>query len=325
MEKVITFNIGGSKLQSIYKICSQMRIGVIVVSKEQEGLTVEELLKNPLYKGGEVAVGDGNSLVLMCELTQKHMDKLLSSIRSSKLEVDYKAILTPTNRKWNSVKLLAHMAFEKGWLTDFTKTAYRTGEAAKILGITTRTIQNYDKLGKLKVCRTEGNRRVIMREDLIKYLDDKGLIYDDTNSKRHDVIYARVSSNEQKQSGDLDRQALYLVENAKDIQNPIILKEVGSGLNDKRKQLQKLLGMISNHEVRNVYITYKDRLTRFGFNYLETMFNACGTSIIVLQDESNEKTVHDELVEDMISIISKTNIFDELVEKIKQDENLKVL
>ncbi len=202
-------------------------------------------------------------------------------------------------------------------VSDFTKTAYRTGEAAKILGITTRTIQNYDKLGKLKVCRTEGNRRVIMREDLIKYLDDKGLIYDDTNSKRHDVIYARVSSNEQKQSGDLDRQALYLVENAKDIQNPIILKEVGSGLNDKRKQLQKLLGMISNHEVRNVYITYKNRLTRFGFNYLETMFNACGTSIIVLQDESNEKTVHDELVEDMISIISKTNIFDEIVEKIK--------
>ena len=210
-------------------------------------------------------------------------------------------------------------------VSDFTKTAYRTGEAAKILGITTRTIQNYDKLGKLKVCRTEGNRRVIMREDLIKYLDDKGLIYDDTNSKRHDVIYARVSSNEQKQSGDLDRQALYLVENAKDIQNPIILKEVGSGLNDKRKQLQKLLDMISNQEVRNVYITYKDRLTRFGFNYLETMFNACGTSIIVLQDESNEKTLHDELVEDMISIISKTNIFDEIVEKIKQDENLKVL
>ena len=46
---------------------------------------------------------------------------------------------------------------------------------------------------------------------------------------------------------------------------------------------------------------------------------------IVLQDESNEKTVHDEFVEDMISIISKTNIFDEIIEKIKQDENLKVL
>ena len=189
-------------------------------------------------------------------------------------------------------------------VSDFTKIAYRTGEAAKILGLTTRTIQNYDKLGKLKVCRTEGNRRVIMREDLIAYLEDKGLIYDDTNSELHDVVYARVSGNDQKQSGDLDRQALYLIENAKDIQNPIILKEVGSGLNDKRKQLQKLLVMVGNHEVRNVYITYKDRLTRFGFHYLETMFEACGTSIIVVKDESNEKSVHDELVEDMMSLIA---------------------
>ena len=90
----------------------------------------------------------------------------------------------------------------------------------------------------------------------------------------------------------------------KDIQNPIILKEVGSGLNDKRKQLQKLLVMVGNHEVRNVYITYKDRLTRFGFHYLETMFEDCGTSIIVVKDESNEKSVHDELVEDMMSLIA---------------------
>ena len=113
MEKVITFNIGGSKLESIYKICSQMRIGVIATSSEQAGLTVEQLLTNPLYKGGVVEAGNGESLVLMCELTQKHMDKLLSSIRSSDIQVDYKAILTPTNKKWNSARLLAHMAFEK--------------------------------------------------------------------------------------------------------------------------------------------------------------------------------------------------------------------
>ena len=189
-------------------------------------------------------------------------------------------------------------------VSDFTKTAYRTGEAAKILGLTTKTIQNYDRLGKLKVCRTEGNRRVIMREDIIAYLDEKGLLYDDTNSELCDVIYARVSSNDQKSHGDLDRQALFLVENAKDIQNPVILKEVGSGLNDKRKQLQKLLTMVGNHEVRNVYITYKDRLTRFGFHYLETLFNACGTTIIVVKDINNEKSVHDELVEDMMSLIA---------------------
>lgn len=189
-------------------------------------------------------------------------------------------------------------------ISDFTKTAYRTGEAAKILGITTRTIQNYDKLGKLKVHRTEGNRRVIMREDIIAYLNEKGLIYDDSNTELCDVIYVRVSSNAQKLQGDLDRQALFLIENGKDIQNPIILKEVGSGLNDKRKQLEKLLTMVGNHEVRNVYITYKDRLTRFGYYYLETLFNACGTKIIVVKDENSEKSVQEELVEDMMSLIA---------------------
>ena len=73
-------------------------------------------------------------------------------------------------------------------VSDFTKTAYRTGETAKILGLTTKTIQNYERLGKLKVCRTEGNRRVIMREDIIAYLNEKGLIYDDSNSELCDVI-----------------------------------------------------------------------------------------------------------------------------------------
>ena len=53
--------------------------------------------------------------------------------------------------------------------------------------------------------------------------------------EKHDVIYARVSSHEQKQKGDLDRQALFLIENVKDLHNPIIMKEVGSGLHDKRK------------------------------------------------------------------------------------------
>ena len=62
--------------------------------------------------------------------------------------------------------------------------------------------------------------------------------------------------------------------------------------------------MVGNHEVRNVYVTYKDRLTRFGFHYLETMFNACGTTIIVVKDENNAKSVHDELVEDMMSLIA---------------------
>ena len=135
-------------------------------------------------------------------------------------------------------------------------------------------------------------------------MEERGLLLDDICTQKRDVIYARVSSHEQKEKGDLDRQALFLAEHIPDLQNPLILKEVGSGLNDKRKCLQTLIFMVMKNEVRNVYVTYKDRLTRFGFHYLETVFLAHGVNIIVVKDISTEKSVQEELVEDMMSLIS---------------------
>ena len=184
------------------------------------------------------------------------------------------------------------------------KQSYKVNEVAEILGVTTKTIRNYDERGILKAERTVGNHRVIMRDELIRFLNEKGMLLDDTMKGRRDIVYARVSSHDQKQHGDLDRQALFLVEHVPDMQNPLVLKEVGSGLNDKRKKFQQVLTMVSKGEVRNVYVTYKDRLTRFGFNYLETMFNACGTNIVIVKDENEEKSVQEELVEDMMSLIA---------------------
>ena len=62
--------------------------------------------------------------------------------------------------------------------------------------------------------------------------------------------------------------------------------------------------MVCQNEIRNVYITYKDRLTRFGFSYLETMFSAHNVAIVVVQDNEAEKSVQEELVEDMVSLIT---------------------
>lgn len=165
-------------------------------------------------------------------------------------------------------------------------------------------MQNYDEAGKLKVHRTENNRRCILREDLLEFLDRHNLLYDDTNSKKRDIVYARVSSNDQQKHGDLDRQALFIVENMSGLKNPLVLKEVGSGLNDKRKQLQRLLKMVCNNEVNNVYVTYKDRLTRFGYHYLETVFLAHNVRIITVKDELGTKSVQEELVDDMMSLIA---------------------
>ena len=109
-------------------------------------------------------------------------------------------------------------------ISDFTKPVYKTGEIMEILNISYSTIKVYDKNGTLPIKRTGTGRRAVFREDLLNYLDSKGLLYDDTETaKKHDVIYVRVSSHEQKQKGDLDRQAMFLLENVHDLHNPIII------------------------------------------------------------------------------------------------------
>ena len=187
--------------------------------------------------------------------------------------------------------------------SDFTKKYYKTGEVAKILNLTKKTIQNYDNSGKLKFIRTSTNYRLMTRDDLVEQLDNDGLLCD-SSLERRDGIYARVSSNEQKTKGDLDRQAMYLIEHVDNLINPLVLKEVGSGLNDKRKKLIELINLVCNDQVKNVYVTYKDRLTRFGFNYLSEMFKAHNVEIIVVKDINEENDVKEELVEDMMSLIA---------------------
>ena len=174
----------------------------------------------------------------------------------------------------------------------------------EILGVSYATIKNYDKSGKLKFNRTESGRRVVFREDLLDYLDSIGVLYRDMDFEKRDVIYARVSSNEQKTKGDLDRQVIFLLENADDLYKPIVLKEVGSGLNDKRSKIQELIRLVFDGKVNRVFVTYRDRLTRFGYHYLETMFSYHGVPIIVVKDEDKEKSVEEELVEDMMSLIA---------------------
>lgn len=187
----------------------------------------------------------------------------------------------------------------------FVKEWYKPGEVGKLLGISTRTVQDYDRRGQLVFDRTETGRRLVSRERLLAYLDSQNMLMRDSENNRRDVIYARVSSNDQKQHGDLDRQAMFLIETCgSNLINPLVLKECGSGLNAKRTKVQKLIQMVMADEVRNVYITYRDRLTRFGFEYLETVFAVHGTNIIIVEKFDDEKSVEQELVEDLMSLMA---------------------
>ncbi len=191
-------------------------------------------------------------------------------------------------------------------VSEFQKEYYKPKDVANYLNVTVRTIQNYGDSGILLVERTASDRRIISRDSLLKYLDSAGMLYDDSDELQKDrkiVVYARVSSHEQKTKGDLDRQALVLVESLTDTSNLEILKEVGSGLNDKRPKLLKLIRMVLNDEVREIHVTYKDRLTRFGFNYLQEICNQKDVKICVLRIKK-DKDIEKELVDDMMSLIA---------------------
>lgn len=184
-----------------------------------------------------------------------------------------------------------------------TKEFYKPKEVKELLGISLPTVQNMTRDGRLVDVRTDTNRRLITRDSLLAYLDKIGLLVHDDN--RIDVIYARVSTHKQKTRGDLDRQIQTLKDFAinKDPKSLVIISDVGSGLNDNRKGLNKLIELIQNEQVDRVFVTYKDRLTRFGFNYLTAIADFHNTHIVVISSEIEDKSLSEELAEDIISII----------------------
>ena len=173
-------------------------------------------------------------------------------------------------------------------------------EAKELLGVSTKTIQNWDKAGIINVVRTPGGRRRIPLSEVERIRGGSFL-----SQKKKLVIYARVSSNEQKQKGDLERQINFVKKNlGEDFLVVDTLSDVGSGLNDKRKELHKLMKLAKEKEMTDVAIRYKDRLTRFGYGYLEEYFNSHGVTIHVLDKEEETKSIQEELADDLISIIT---------------------
>ena len=171
---------------------------------------------------------------------------------------------------------------------------YRTGKVAEMLGVNRVTVIRWIKQGKIKAMRIGREFRV--PEDEVKRLL-KGKL---TNTA---VIYARVSSSDQK--SDLERQVEYLKGycSARGYAIVDILTDVASGLNEKRRGLKKLFDYVVNGKVDVVVVSYKDRLTRFGFKYLEEFFNSHGVRIEVIFGEE-PKDLQPELIEDLIAIVS---------------------
>lgn len=172
------------------------------------------------------------------------------------------------------------------------------GKMAEKLGVTEQTLRNWDKSGKLKPAYiSESGYRYYSSEQLSKVT---GLFY--TNETSKIVIgYCRVSTK--KQSDKLDRQIDCVKQYclARGYQYKII-SDIGSGINYSKKGLQDLLRSVMNNEVSKIVVMYEDRLVRFGFELIETVCSYHNVEIEVI--DSTEKTEQEELVEDLVQIIT---------------------
>ena len=165
------------------------------------------------------------------------------------------------------------------------------------IGVSVRTLQKWDKAGILKAYRTPTNRRYYTEAQYLQYIGKK----DDNQSDRKVVAYARVSTYNQKD--DLKNQLSFIRQfaNANGVIIDEAISDIGSGLNYNRKKWNLLLDKVMQNQISTIYITYKDRFIRFGYEWFERLCNRHGTKIVVLNspDTSPDK----EMVEDLVSII----------------------
>lgn len=156
-------------------------------------------------------------------------------------------------------------------------------EAAEYYGVSVATLRRWDRDGKLDSIRTQGNQRRFCVES--EKIVNKPI-----------VCYARVSTH--SQGDDLDRQVEFL---RNVYPTATIIKEIGSGLNFKRRKFLKILEQIYFADISMLVVAYSDRAVRFGFPLIEWLCQQSGVKLVVLNQRKLSPEA--ELVEDILSIL----------------------
>ena len=172
---------------------------------------------------------------------------------------------------------------------------YKVSEVARMLNVSTVAVRKWIKSGKLEARRI-GKLWMIPESELKRFLGEKP-------REVRAVIYARVSSYEQKRDGNLDRQIERLRNycSAKGYKVIDVITDIASGLKEDRSGLHKLFDMAEKRQTDVVVVEFKYRLTRFGFDYLKRYFESHGVKIEVI--EETEKGYMEELIEDFVAIV----------------------
>jgi predicted site-specific integrase-resolvase len=165
----------------------------------------------------------------------------------------------------------------------------RPKQVCDILNTTPRTISQWRRDGKIKYITTKGGQYRYSIQDIITPKKN-------TNQKNY--CYCRVSTR--GQYDDLQRQVEFFQSR---YPNHTIIRDIGSGLNFKRKGLKTILDEAIRGNIKEIVVTHKDRLSRFGFDLFESIITQYSNGQIVVLDRK-ETSPQEELVSDLLSIIT---------------------
>lgn len=183
-----------------------------------------------------------------------------------------------------------------------TEKLLTTAEVCSLCHVTRWTLKKWEDTGELKpVTKTSGGHRRYRQSDVHRLMG----INETTENANVTAVYCRVSSHEQKQKGDLDRQKARVLEHCLKKRYTVdhVLIEVGSGMNDNRPKLKRLFHLVRSKLVNRIVIEHKDRLTRFNYAYLDAFFSSHGV-VIECMENVLPKSYEGELVEDILSLMA---------------------
>lgn len=172
----------------------------------------------------------------------------------------------------------------------------KASEVMKTLRISRPSLHNYKASGKIRVTKQHNGQYDYNDEDVYNLMNN--------NQKRMNIIYSRVST--QKQKNNLQHQEDLLKQFC--INQGLTInrsyKDIASGISfENRKEFFELLDLILDYKVDKVIITYKDRLSRVGFELFKTLFAKFGTEIVVISEVGSKKLDSEEIFEEIVSLL----------------------
>ncbi|EPY8037492.1 IS607 family transposase [Campylobacter coli] len=174
----------------------------------------------------------------------------------------------------------------------------KANKVLEILNITRPTLSSYVKKGLIKAKLLPTRQYDYEEESVYAFIGSKR-----SKNKKINVTYSRVSSQVQKsQLKDQSTRILeYCISKGIDIERQF--EDIKSGMSFDRKDFQSLTQMVIEGKIDLIVIENKDRLCRFGFEMLQSIFRYFGTRIIVISEDIQNKSYEQELTEDLLAII----------------------